>query len=131
MESTLNYLLIGVSKSGKTTFINHVFGTNFAAGLNTRQSVTVSVNAIHIPGNNVFGNAVVYDTPGINDTRRNDDEIAGEIIYGLLNNCKNGNIKIAGVLFIYKIGEIFNLDQYRNLMNNLSSPFLWIACAFY
>ncbi len=66
-SNTKNYIIIGVSKSGKTTFINHVFGTNFEAGLNNGKSVTVDVNAIHKPGNHIFGDAVIYDTPGMND----------------------------------------------------------------
>jgi len=122
-ETYRNYVLFGNSGSGKTSFINIVFGTNFKACLNNGKSCTEEVNAIHKKNDEIFGNAVIYDTPGMNDPDHSDEEIANKIIYGLLKNCKKGNLNIDGVIFVYKMSDKLNLDQFMNFMRNLSSSF--------
>jgi hypothetical protein len=123
MDEIKNYIIIGVSKSGKTTFLNHTLGTDFPAGFNSGKSVTKEVIPIKASRHKIFDNALILDTPGLPDSDRDDRVVANEIIKGLLLTQKQGISKIHGILFILKIGELFSLPQYSQLFKSMSNSF--------
>ena len=70
--STFNILVIGISGTGKSTLINNLFGVEVAEVGDTPQSVSSSIQSFE---SNVQGVPVVlYDTPGLEDSRDDESE---------------------------------------------------------
>lgn len=98
-------------------------GTNLRAEFNDGKSVTVEVTPIRVTNNCIFGNSVIFDTPGLPDTSRQDGEVANQIIQGLLKYKAHGALDLHGIIFIQRLGKFFNLSQYNSLLGSLSSEF--------
>jgi GTP-binding protein EngB required for normal cell division len=132
-------VVMGVTGVGKSTFIGHATGTKVVTGdglesCKCSQDISfgqVAKNAgtskpeiFQIPGTNVY----LVDTPGFDDTYKNDRTIL-EDIADCLTACFNEHAKISGVLYIHPITELRmkgsamkNLRMFRKVIgeNNMS-----------
>lgn len=99
------YMIVGVTKHGKTTFLNKTLGTNLRADFNDGKSVTVEVTPISVTNNCIFSNSVIFDTPGLPDSSRQDGEVANQIIQGLLKYKTHGALDLHGIIFIQRLGS--------------------------
>ncbi|KAI8651694.1 G domain-containing protein [Fusarium keratoplasticum] len=95
--------LMGVTGSGKSTFISHCTGQKATVG-NGLQSCTRNVEVYSFtyrPGLTVH----LVDTPGFDDTNRQDGAVLGEIS-GWLSKTYTEQIYLSGILYFHRISDI-------------------------
>ncbi|KAK0710708.1 hypothetical protein B0H67DRAFT_263866 [Lasiosphaeris hirsuta] len=91
---------MGMTGSGKSTFISHFCGTARAGhGL---RSATAEVEA-HLATHRIRDRRVIFvDTPGFDDTLRTDTEVLRDIV-NWLNVTYAQNIKMTGIVYLHGI----------------------------
>ncbi|RSM14695.1 hypothetical protein CDV31_005277 [Fusarium ambrosium] len=95
--------LMGVTGSGKSTFISHCTAQKATVG-NGLQSCTRNVEVYSFtyrPGVKVH----LVDTPGFDDTNRQDGAVLGEIS-GWLSKTYTEQIYLSGILYFHRISDI-------------------------
>ncbi|KAG7089354.1 hypothetical protein E1B28_011044 [Marasmius oreades] len=92
--------VVGATGSGKTTFINQASGANLLVGMGL-QSCTASVQVA--PPFELAGYLVtLIDTPGFDDTTRNDADILRTIAEFL---AREHGRTLAGILYLHRISD--------------------------
>ncbi|KAF9267986.1 hypothetical protein L218DRAFT_995535 [Marasmius fiardii PR-910] len=92
--------VVGATGSGKTTFINHASGANLSVGMGLH-SCTASVQVA--PPFELAGYLVtLIDTPGFDDTTKNDTDILRTIADFLAR--EHGRV-LAGILYLHRISD--------------------------
>ncbi|KAH7184576.1 uncharacterized protein B0J16DRAFT_355286 [Fusarium flagelliforme] len=100
--------VMGVTGAGKSTFINQVTGENVGIGHGLTS---------HTIGRCVY----LVDTPGFDDTSRNDTEILKEIAF-FFSQIYQKNVQLAGIIYLHRISDnrlsgtaLKNLDMFKQL----------------
>ncbi|KAF9254050.1 hypothetical protein L218DRAFT_968481 [Marasmius fiardii PR-910] len=94
--------VVGATGSGKSTFVNQASGANFPVGMGLR-SCTASVQVA--PPFELAGHLVtLIDTPGFDDTTKNDADILKTIAEFLAQDYKHGRT-LAGILYLHRITD--------------------------
>ncbi|KAH9931008.1 P-loop containing nucleoside triphosphate hydrolase protein, partial [Fomitopsis serialis] len=91
----------GPTGAGKSTFINHVCGSNLAVGT-TLRSCTKDIDVAHC----MMGNSkvVLIDTPGFDDTTKSQADVL-EDIGQFLKKTYEEDIKLTGVIYMHRISD--------------------------
>ncbi|KAE8444245.1 hypothetical protein EG329_000745 [Mollisiaceae sp. DMI_Dod_QoI] len=95
--------VMGVTGSGKSTFISLCSEQQLEIG-HTLQACTSKVDVYsfpYSPTTTVF----LIDTPGFDDTNRNDTEILREIA-GWLTESYSNKVKLNGILYLHRISDV-------------------------
>ncbi|KAI1071787.1 hypothetical protein LB507_005469 [Fusarium sp. FIESC RH6] len=111
--------VMGVTGAGKSTFINQVTGENVEIGHGlTSHTMDVSIYTHRItPERCVY----VVDTPGFDDTSRNDTEILKEVAF-FFSQIHRKNVQLAGIIYLHRISDnrvsdtaLKNLHMFKQL----------------
>ncbi|RFN48651.1 hypothetical protein FIE12Z_7117 [Fusarium flagelliforme] len=111
--------VMGVTGAGKSTFINQVTGENVEIGHGlTSHTIGVSIYTHRItPERCVY----LVDTPGFDDTSRNDIEILKEVAF-FFSQIYRKNVQLAGIIYLHRISDnrvsgtaLKNLDMFKQL----------------
>ena len=102
---SINILLTGLSRTGKSTFINLLSGKIIALEADSSDSVTKNISEYYIyKCDNKDGHAAIkiIDTPGIvpNDNKKEYREVQNKVIDMIKNQDKDFNTKIHFIFFI-------------------------------
>jgi len=97
--------IMGVTGVGKSTFINIVVGQDVAAVIHGLDSQAQPIQPVIIPHPDDKNRRIVFlDTPGFNDTWRNDTEILRRITIWLQHSCE-AEVQLAGVIYLHEISQ--------------------------
>ncbi|KAG9764077.1 hypothetical protein KCU73_g1120, partial [Aureobasidium melanogenum] len=115
--------VMGVTGSGKSTFISHVTGGGAKIG-HDLVSCTNQIESFEFQYN---GAAVhLIDTPGFDDTNRTDSDVLRDIVFWL-NAAYKENVKLSGIVYLHPIdhnkmtGSAYkNLRMFRKLCGDES-----------
>ncbi|KFA80566.1 hypothetical protein S40288_09586 [Stachybotrys chartarum IBT 40288] len=111
--------VMGMTGSGKTTFISKVTGRSDLKIGHDLTSCTRDIKAIDTK----IGDTIVrfVDTPGFSDTNLSDTEVL-EMIAEYLAMAYENNVKLSGIIYLHPISDnrvthhaIKNLEMFRNL----------------
>ncbi|KAF9641969.1 hypothetical protein BDM02DRAFT_3273632 [Thelephora ganbajun] len=101
-EAPIMIAVMGATGSGKTSFINLASHSNLQVGMNL-ESCTDKVQLAG--GFNLDGRRVVLiDTPGFDDTKKNDTDVLKMIADFLATTYEKGS-KLAGVIYMHRISD--------------------------
>ncbi|KAJ6259877.1 hypothetical protein Dda_5521 [Drechslerella dactyloides] len=115
--------VMGTTGVGKSTFIRYATGDNLIKVGNDLTSYTQSAKLFRVPNTDI----VLMDTPGFDDTYKNDVDILESIANGL-KECFTYDCKVSGVIYIHAITEprmkrtaVKNLSLFRKIvgLNNM------------
>ncbi|KAI6038796.1 P-loop containing nucleoside triphosphate hydrolase protein [Pisolithus marmoratus] len=97
------YRVMGATGSGKTTFINRASGSDFPveSGLESCTTDVGTSKPFLLDGRFV----TLIDTPGFDDTIRNDTDVLTSIAAYLSNTYEQG-AKLAGIIYMHRISDI-------------------------
>ncbi|GKU13647.1 unnamed protein product [Fusarium langsethiae] len=111
--------VMGVTGAGKSTFINQVTGENVEIG----HGLTSHTMGVSIYTHRITPERCVYlvDTPGFDDTLRNDTEILKEVTF-FFSQIYRKNVQLAGIIYLHRISDnrvsgtaLKNLDMFKQL----------------
>ena len=127
---SINILLTGKSRAGKSTFINYLSNKLIALESSAKDSVTQYLTEYYLyinNNNNKMENTAIklIDTPGIVPNNINKSK---DFLEKLLNNKENNmNKQIHFILFFFMEGEsLEGIDEVFNILNNCNIPVLFI-----
>ncbi|KAM0562956.1 hypothetical protein ACHAPJ_001799 [Fusarium lateritium] len=111
--------VMGVTGAGKSTFINQVTGQEVGIGHGlVSHTAAVSIYAHRISSDQC---AYLVDTPGFDDTSRNDTEVLKEVAFFFSQIYKN-NVHLAGIVYLHRITDnrvsgtaLKNLGMFKQL----------------
>ncbi|KAF8438392.1 P-loop containing nucleoside triphosphate hydrolase protein [Boletus edulis BED1] len=96
--------VMGITRSGKSTFINQAAGRMEIMINNDLQSQTRAVRPVRCLHPDGRRNVVLVDTPGFDDTYLSDAQILRIITHWLKETYEN-NIKLSGLLYLHRISD--------------------------
>ncbi|KAG6848901.1 hypothetical protein H0H93_012972 [Arthromyces matolae] len=103
LDSDILIIIIGATGSGKSTFINLLFGEDVAPVGKGLQSHTQRVDAYHLPYPKLPSKRViVIDTPGFDQAKGDDWEISRRI-KTWLNQSYKSKAKVFGIVYCHNI----------------------------
>ena len=127
---SINILLTGKSRSGKSTFINYLSNKLIALESSAKDSVTQYLTEYYLyinNNNNKMENTAIklIDTPGI---APNNIEKSKDFLEKLINNKENNMDKqIHFILFFFMEGEsLEGINEIFKILNNCNIPVLFI-----
>ncbi|KAF8808480.1 hypothetical protein BYT27DRAFT_7255591 [Phlegmacium glaucopus] len=102
-EETILIAVMGLTGTGKSTFINLASGSDLRVG-HSVASCTSTVDVAQ-PFNLDGRDITLYDTPGFNDTNLSETEIL-KIIASELETRYRNNYKLHGIIYMHRISDI-------------------------
>ncbi|KAK0099505.1 hypothetical protein ONS96_008342 [Cadophora gregata f. sp. sojae] len=111
--------VMGVTGSGKSTFISKITGQNVGIGHSlTSQTATASIYSYQYkPDRKIY----LIDTPGFDDTSRSDTIVLKEIAF-FLSRLYRDKVNLAGIIYLHRITDnrlsgtaLKNLNAFRQL----------------
>lgn len=102
-DKEIRIAVMGATGSGKSTFINRASGSDFPVegGLESCTTDVGTSNPFLLDGRFV----TLIDTPGFDDTVRNDTDVLTSIAAYLSNTYEQGT-KLAGIIYMHRISDI-------------------------
>ena len=124
---SINILLTGKSRAGKSTFLNYINNKLIALESCKKTSATKKITEYNIYINNNYENYSIkfFDTPGIIPGKIEESK---QFLNNLLNN-ENNNLeqKIHFILFFFMEGEPFEgINDILEILDNCNIPVLFI-----
>ncbi|KAF8438418.1 P-loop containing nucleoside triphosphate hydrolase protein [Boletus edulis BED1] len=104
-EDDIVIAVMGITRAGKSSFINKAAGRTEIAITNDLESQTRAVQAVRCLHPDGRRNVVLVDTPGFDDTYLSDAEILKIIAHWLKETYQN-NIKLSGLLYLHRITDV-------------------------
>ncbi|KAM7197446.1 hypothetical protein V8F20_006591 [Naviculisporaceae sp. PSN 640] len=123
--------VLGMTGSGKTTFVSHFCATAQAG--HALESATTQVEA-HLSHHTLRGRRLIFvDTPGFDDTHRTDTEVLRDIVHWL-HNAYERNIRLTGLVYLHGVnhprvaGSVrTNMRHFRDLCGDESMTSVALA----
>ncbi|KAK3291802.1 uncharacterized protein B0H64DRAFT_240816 [Chaetomium fimeti] len=97
----LAIVLMGVTGSGKSTFISLLTDQNVEVGHGLESHTTEAASYTFIDNQKEI---ILVDTPGFDDTTRPDAEILKEMVHFLLA-LHDSNVRLAGIVYLHRITD--------------------------
>jgi GTPase Era involved in 16S rRNA processing len=97
----LAVILMGVTGSGKSTFISLLTDQNVEVGHGLESHTTEAASYTFIDNQKEI---ILVDTPGFDDTTRPDAEILKEMVHSLLA-LHDSNVRLAGIVHLHRITD--------------------------
>ncbi|KAF5620236.1 P-loop containing protein [Fusarium sp. NRRL 52700] len=118
-QPTMLIAVMGVTGSGKSTFVRTASGNNKVTVGHSLEACTQEINAYEF---NARGhNIILVDTPGFSDTYKSDTEILVDLAKWL-EGIYRQNTKLTGILYLHRITDVRmdgsamrNLKMFRKL----------------
>ncbi|KIJ43546.1 hypothetical protein M422DRAFT_81945, partial [Sphaerobolus stellatus SS14] len=112
--------LLGVTGSGKTSFISSVTGKDCGVG-HTLQSCTARIKLFKSPNKeNNNSRIILIDTPGFSRNDSSDIAVLKEIAHFLDKmQVHKGGVYVRGVLFFHRISDGDLHDKYLHLLEDI------------
>ncbi|KAG6374164.1 P-loop containing nucleoside triphosphate hydrolase protein [Boletus reticuloceps] len=104
-EDDIVIAVMGITRAGKSSFINKAAGRTEIAITNDLESQTRAVQPVRCLHSDGRRNVVLVDTPGFDDTYLSDAEILKIIAHWLKETYQN-NIKLSGLLYLHRITDV-------------------------
>ncbi|KAI0155609.1 P-loop containing nucleoside triphosphate hydrolase protein [Pestalotiopsis sp. NC0098] len=95
--------VMGITGSGKSTFISKIVGEDVVPIGHTLKSETKLTSAYKFR-HKTHGEVHLIDTPGFDDTFTSDADILREIAY-FMSRAYQKNVKLAGIIYLHRISD--------------------------